>query len=66
MLRCDGTMEEGTPVFAQCAVLYTDHNRDRKIRIFNFNWKVAGNLYLYCKSADVESVSQFKLRYDLT
>ena len=34
--------------------------------MFNYQWKVAQNLYGYCKSADVESVAQFKLRHDLT
>lgn len=57
MVRSDQNFEDGHPIFAQCALLYTDHNQERKIRIFNYSWKVAGNLYNYCKSADVESVS---------
>ena len=66
VMRCDQTLAEGTPVFAQCAILYTDLNGDRKIRILNYNWNVAQNIYNYCRSSDVESVSQFKLRHDLT
>lgn len=65
VMRCDQTLAEGTPVFAQCATLYTDPMGERKIRILNYHWKAAQNVYNYCRSADVESVSQFKLRHDL-
>ena len=39
---------------------------ERKIRILNYQWMVASSLYNYCRSSDVESVSQFKLRQNLT
>ena len=65
-IRNDQTLVADTPVFAQCAVLYTDQIGERKIRILNYNWKVAQNVYNYCRSADVENVSQYKLRHDLT
>lgn len=32
----------------------------------NYQWKVASNLYNYCRSSDVENISQFKLRHYLT
>ena len=64
MIRCDGTQAQGTPVFAQAAILYTSMYGERKIRVFNYSWTVAQNLYNYCKSSDVESLSQFKIRYD--
>ena len=66
VIRCDQAFAADTPVFAQCATLYTDAYGERKIRILNYTWKVAANVYNYCRSADVESVSQFKLRHDLT
>lgn len=66
LIRCDQVMAEGAPVFAQCAMLHTNNNGERRIRVFNYTWKVAANLYSYCKSGDVESVSQFKLRHALT
>lgn len=65
-LRCDSTLAEGAPIYAQCAILYTDTQGVRKIRIMNYQWKVAAKLYDYCRSADVENVAQFKLRHYLT
>ena len=50
-------MAPGTICYAQCAMLYTDMLGDRKIRIFNYSWKVADNLYNFCRSADVDSVA---------
>ena len=47
-------------------MLYTDPYGERKIRVFNYAWLVSQNLYNYCKSADVESVSQFQIRQNLT
>ena len=66
LIRCDQTLADGAPAFAQCAVLYTDPQGERRIRIMNYAWKVAAKLYDYCRSADVESVAQFKLRHYLT
>ena len=53
-------------MFAQCAVLHTDMYGERKIRIMNYSWKAASNLFNYYRSADVENVAQFKMRHDLT
>ena len=38
-------------------MLYSDMEGVRKIRVFNYHWKVAKNLYSYFKSADVENVA---------
>jgi len=38
----------------------------RRIRILNYQWAVAKDLYNYCRSSDVESVAQFKLRHYMT
>ena len=62
----DSTLTKGNPAFAQCAVLHTDMAGQRRIRIFNYQWSVAETLYNYCRSSDVESVSQFKLRQYMT
>lgn len=32
-------------VFAQFAILFTNSEGDRRIRVFNFSWTVAGNFY---------------------
>jgi len=61
-ISCDNTLAPGNLVFAQCAVLFTDTNGERRIRILNYQWPVATNLYNYCRSSDVESVAQFKVR----
>ena len=47
-------------------MLYSDMEGVRKIRVFNYHWKVAKNLYAYFKSADVENVAQFKIRSELS
>lgn len=47
-------------------MLYSDMEGVRKIRVFNYHWQVAKNLYSYFKSADVESVAQFKVRSELS
>lgn len=57
VITCDNTMSPGSLAFAQCAVLYTDMNGERRIRILNYQWPVASNLYNYCRSSDVESVA---------
>ena len=36
------------------------------IRVFNYTWKVCKDLFSYYKSADVENVSQFKIRNELS
>ena len=60
-MRSDSTLAENTPVFAQCAMLFTDQYGERRIRIFNYSWKVAQNLYSYFKSSDVENVTQLAI-----
>ena len=65
-ITCDSQLAQNSHAFAQCAVLYTTMDGERKIRIFNYQWIVAQNLYNYCRSSDVESVAQFKLRQSLT
>ena len=65
-MRNDDTLPEGQVVFAQFAMLYTDIDGVRKIRVFNYSWKVTKNLYNYFKSSDVESVTQFKMRSELS
>lgn len=57
VITCDNTLAPGSLAFAQCAVLYTDMSGERRIRILNYQWPVASNLYNYCRSSDVESVA---------
>jgi hypothetical protein len=47
-------------------MLYTDMEGKRKIRVMNFHWVVAANLFSYFKSADVENLAQFKIRNELS
>lgn len=44
-------------------MLYTDSQQIRRIMVLNYVWKVCSNLLSYFKSADVEAVSQFKIRH---
>ena len=66
LLTNDNTLAAGAPIFAQCAILFTDMMGQRRIRIMNYSWNVAKNLYDYCRSCDVESVAQYKIRLALT
>ena len=65
-IRNDTNLASDAPVFAQAAMLHTDMYGERKIRIFNYSWVVSKNLHNYCKSSDVESVAQFRIRNHLT
>lgn len=47
-------------------MLFTDMEGVRKIRIMNYSWTVAKNLYSYFKSSDVENLAQFKIRNELS
>ena len=55
--RNDDKLAEGKLVHCQFAMLYSDMEGVRKIRVFNYHWKVVKNLYSYFKSADVDSVA---------
>jgi protein transport protein SEC24 len=66
LFRSDDKLNEGQQVHCQFAMLYSDMEGVRKIRVFNYHWQVAKNLYSYFKSADVESVAQFKVRSELS
>jgi protein transport protein SEC24 len=59
-------MAPGTLVYAQFAMLYTDMEGNRMIRIMNYSWTVASSMFNYFKSADVENLAQFKIRNELT
>lgn len=45
LMRNDDTMAEGHIVYAQFAMLYTDIEDGRKIRVFNYQWKITKNLF---------------------
>lgn len=47
-------------------MLHTNWEGKRVIRVMNFSWQVASSLYNYFKSADVESLVQFKIRNELS
>jgi len=66
LIKNDERVEPGATVFAQFAMLYTDHEGKRMIRVMNYSWNTASNLYNYFKSADVENVAQFKIRNELS
>ena len=66
LIRNDDKMAEGHTVFAQFAMLFTDMEGIRNIRVFNYSWKVAKNLYSYFKSSDCENLAQFKIRNQLS
>jgi hypothetical protein len=66
LVKNDEKTEANSQVHAQFAMLYTTMEGRRMIRVMNFSWVVAPNLYSYFKSADVESVAQFKVRNELS
>lgn len=66
LIKNDEKLENGTHVFAQFAMLYTDMDGRRMIRVMNFQWMVSVSIYNYFKSADVENVAQFKIRNELS
>lgn len=66
VLRNDTKLQEQSLVYIQFAMLYTDHLDVRRIMVLNYVWKVCSNLVGYFKSADVEAVSQFKIRHMCT
>jgi protein transport protein SEC24 len=66
LIKSDDKLEAGALVHAQIAMLYTDIEGKRVIRVMNFHWTAAPNLYSYFKSADVENLAQFKIRNELS
>lgn len=66
LVKNDDKVEANSQVHAQFAMLYTTMEGRRVIRVMNFSWVVAQNLYSYFKSADVENVAQFKVRNELS
>ncbi len=62
VLRNDTKLQEQSLVYLQFAMLYTDSTQVRRIMVLNYVWRVCSNLLGYFKSADVEAVSQFKIR----
>ena len=60
------TVAEGSNVYAQFAMLYTDMYGERKIRVFNFSWIVQKTLFNYFKSTEVTNFSMFKIRQELS
>lgn len=58
LLRNDSKLAEGDTVHLQFAMLYTDGvTAERKIRVLNYCWKVAKNLYNFIKSADADTTA---------
>jgi hypothetical protein len=64
--RSDEKLSPGVLVYAQFAMLYTDMEGRRMIRIMNYSWTVASSMFNYFKSADIENLAQFKIRNELS
>jgi hypothetical protein len=57
LIKSDDKQENGAMVYAQFAMLYTDMEGKRMIRVMNFLWIVNNSIYNYFKSADVENLA---------
>lgn len=66
MIRNDERLKEGQIAYVQFAMLYNTQFGDKRIRIFNYAVPVAKNLNAYFKSADVEALSQFVIKKELS
>lgn len=57
LIKSDEKLAPGTLVYAQFAMLFTDMEGNRMIRVMNYQWAVASSMFNYFKSADVENLA---------
>lgn len=66
ILRNDEKLKEDKAASVQFAFLYATQFGDRRIRVFNMSLPVAKNMNSYFKATDVETLSMFILKRDLS
>jgi protein transport protein SEC24 len=65
-IRNDEKLKENQFAFVQFAMLYATQFGERRIRVFNLNLPIAKNLNEYYKKADVEGLSFYIIRKELS
>lgn len=66
LIRNDERLKEGQTAYVQFAMLYNTQFGDKRIRIFNYALPITKNLNAYFKSADVEALTEFVVKKELS